>query len=163
MVTTVADNMKKYAKREIADAKVARNLCHGVGCPTIENFKHIIKQKIIKNNPVTTRDVDIAADIWGTDVGYIKGNNTRSKPKRVKTDKIEVPPEIKDKCQDLTYCFDLMFVNGVPFHTGIDTRIRARHCDPIENQTAEELYKSLDTVFRRYNRAGHRICNTLYV
>ena len=26
MVTTVADNMKKYTKREIADAKVARNL-----------------------------------------------------------------------------------------------------------------------------------------
>ena len=130
---------QKWPENSTMESGALRKLYHGVGCPTIENFKHVIRQKIIKNNPVTTKDVDIAADIWGTDIGYIKANNTRAKPKRVKSDKIEVPSEIKARCQDLTYCFDLMFVCGIPFHTGIDTTIRARHCDHVENQTAKEL------------------------
>ena len=49
MVTTVTENKIGYTKRQIADAEKARKLYHNLGCPTIQNFKHILRQNIIQN------------------------------------------------------------------------------------------------------------------
>jgi len=48
---------------------------------------------------------------------------------------------------------DLMYVNGMPMLTGIDRSIRFRHLVPLDNRTAEELYRGLDKVTRQYNAA----------
>ena len=42
MVSTVNENKLGYTKRQFEDAKRARRLYHIVGCPTVENFKHIL-------------------------------------------------------------------------------------------------------------------------
>ena len=78
-----------------------------VGCPTVENLKHILRQKIIKNCPVTIQDVNIAEKIFGPDVGTLKGKTTRRNiNKVVKDDLVEIPPEILTQHDDLTLCFD---------------------------------------------------------
>jgi hypothetical protein len=101
-------------------------LYHILGCPTVENFKAILRQNIIKNCPVTIEDVAIAEKIFGPDIGSLKGKSTRSKPTPVKTDLIEIPPELKQQHRDLTFCMDVMFINGMPMLTGIDRSIRFR-------------------------------------
>jgi len=45
----------------------------------------------------------------------------------------------------------------MPMLTTVDSRIKYRALVPLKNRTAESLYKSLDNVLRRYNRA------TIYV
>jgi hypothetical protein len=67
-------------------------LYHILGCPTVENFKAILRQNIIKNCPVTIEDVVTAEKIFGPDIGSFKGKSTRSKPIPVKRDLIEIPP-----------------------------------------------------------------------
>ena len=47
---------------------------------------------------------------------------------------------------------DLMFVNGLPMLTSIDTSIKFRSLVPLKSQTAKELYKALDVVLRKYNK-----------
>jgi hypothetical protein len=42
LIATVSENRKGYTQRQFENAKKARNLYHAVGCPTVENFKHII-------------------------------------------------------------------------------------------------------------------------
>ena len=73
IVSTVEENQKGYTKGQCERAKAARSLYHTLGCPTIENLKHILRQRIITNCPVTIEDVNIAADIYGPDVGTLKG------------------------------------------------------------------------------------------
>ena len=53
LVTTVEENCKGYSQRQFLRAKEARKLYHILGCPTVENMKHIIRQNIIKNCPVS--------------------------------------------------------------------------------------------------------------
>ena len=77
LVTTVKENMMGYTQRQFENAKQARRLYHIVGCPTVENFKHILRQNIIKNCPVTAEDVNIAEKIFGGDIGTLKGKSTR--------------------------------------------------------------------------------------
>ncbi len=157
LISTVEENRKGYTQRQFEDAKRARRLYHIVGCPTIENFKHILRQNIIKNCPVSAVDVDLAEKIFGPDIGTLKGKTTRKPPPRVKDDVVEVPRELKEKHKDLTYCMDILYVNGMPMLTGIDRSIRYRSLVPLENRTADELYLGLDKVLRRYNDAEHRI------
>jgi len=124
LVSSVEENKMGFTKRQFEDAKQARRLYHIVGCPTVENFKHILRQNIIKNCPVTVEDVNIAEKIFGPDIGALKGKTVRKAPIRVKEDLVEIPPEIYDKHKDIVYCMDIMYVNGMPMLTGIDRSIR---------------------------------------
>jgi hypothetical protein len=120
MVSTVKENLMGYTKRQIEDAKRARRLYHIVGCPTVENFKHILRQNIIKNCPVTIDDVNIAEKSYGPDIGALKAKTTRMAPPRVKEDLVDIPPELLEKHANLVYCMDIMYVNGMPMLMGID-------------------------------------------
>jgi hypothetical protein len=48
----------------------------------------------IKNNPVTTEDVDIEEKIFGPDVTTLKGKMTRRAPVPIIEDRIEIPREL---------------------------------------------------------------------
>ena len=72
-------------------------------------------------------------------------------------DLVEIPKELLEKHQDLTYSVDIMFVNGMPMMTGIDRAIRFRSLVPLKARTAPELYRGLDVILRDYNGAGFRI------
>jgi len=157
LISTVEENKKGFTQRQLQDAKKARALYHVLGCPSTENFKNILRQKIIRNCPITIEDVNNAEKIYGPDVGMLKGKTTRPKPPLVKTDVVEIPPEILEQHGDLTFCTDLMFINGIPFLTGIDKSVRNRECHTLENRTSKELYRAIDNVFRRYNNAGFNI------
>ena len=126
-----------------------------MGCPTVENFKNNLQQNIIKNCPVTVEDVTNAEKIFGKDIGSLKGKTTRKTPKVVKSDEVEIPPEIKSQVKFVTICMDLMFVNGMPMFTSIDTTKRYRTLVALDNRSSTELYKALDKTFRLYNNAGY--------
>jgi hypothetical protein len=155
MVTTVKENKMGFTQKQYENAKKARRLYHIVGCPTVENFKHILRQNIIKNCPVTPEDVNIAEKIFGGDIGTLKGKSTRRRPTPVKDDLVEIPPELLEQHQDLTFCMDIMYVNGMPMLTGIDRSIRFRGLVPLASRVASELYRALDVILRAYNQRGY--------
>ena len=153
MVTTVKENRMGYTERQFKDAKRARQLYHNIGCPTVENFKQLLRQNIIEDCPVTIDDVNIAEKIFGPDVGAMKGKTTRRKPTRVKQDWVEIPPELLQQ-RNLTLCFDIMYVNGMPMLTAIDREIRFRSLVPLNGRTADDIYEALDKILRHYNAGG---------
>ena len=156
MVDTVAENRKGYTARQYDDAVRARRLFHTLSCPTVVALKNLINSRLMRNCPVTTKDVDIAEKIFGKDVGTLKGKTTRPKPPIVKTDILEIPQEIL--AQDvLELCIDVMFVNGSPFLTGIDNTIKNRSAIKLNGQTDEALLEGLDAILRHYNQGGFEI------
>ena len=59
----------------------------------MSDLKAIIRMNLIKNNEVSTEDVNLAEKAFGPDVNAIKGKITRSKPTPVMNSKIEIPKE----------------------------------------------------------------------
>jgi hypothetical protein len=57
--------------------------------------------------------VNIAEKIFGSDIGTLKGKSTRQRPMPLGEDLVEIPPELLDQHQDLMYCMDIMYVNGM--------------------------------------------------
>ena len=76
-MSSVSENRKGYTERQFNEAKRARKLYHIVGCPTVVNFKYILRQNIIQNCPVRVEDANIAEKIFVPDMGTLKGKTTR--------------------------------------------------------------------------------------
>ena len=96
----------------------------------VQNFKHLLRQNIIQNCPVTAEDVDNAEKIFRPDIGAMKGKTTRKKPTPVKKDEVAIPKELLDKNKELTLCMDVLFINSMPMLTSIDRSIRFRSMVP---------------------------------
>jgi hypothetical protein len=157
LVDSVAENKIGYTKREFEGAKQARKLYHTLGCPTVENFKHILRQNIIKNCPVTIGDVSTAERIFGPDIGTLRGKSTRKVPVPEKTDKIEIPNELKEMHKVLTLCIDIMFINGMPMLTSIDRSIRFRALIALDNRSGTAIFEGLDSIYRIYKKSRFTI------
>ena len=128
-----------------------------IGPATTKIFKWILKSNQIRNCPVTTKDVEIAEDIWGPDLSYLKGKTTRSTPKPVVYDNIDVPKEIYEKHKDIELCMDTIYINGSAFLTTIGYPIYYRECRYVKDTSHTEYFKIIDKSVRQYNAAGFRI------
>jgi hypothetical protein len=82
LIDTVAENRNNYTVCQYERAKVARNLYHKVGAPSVDNFKRLLRLNQIKNCPVLPEDVDIASKIFGPDMSTIKGKSKRHSQSR---------------------------------------------------------------------------------
>ena len=76
-VNTVEENLKFLTPRQFERAKKARKLFEAMDTPTIQDLKAMIRMNLIRNNEVTTEDVNLAKKAFGPDVGAIKGKTTR--------------------------------------------------------------------------------------
>jgi len=156
-MSSAKENMMGHTPHQLKDAKAARKLHRAIGSPSLENMKMILKQNLIENCTVTTKDVETAERVFRPDVGILKGKTVRKKSPIVKNDLVEMPPEILERHQDIVLEIDLMFVNGMPMLMSVDTTIKFRSLVPLKDQTAEELCKALDVVLRKHNKNKFRV------
>jgi hypothetical protein len=77
LIQTLEENLKYLSPRQRARAHKARALYDAMGTPTVEDLKAMIQMNLIRNNKVTTKDVNLAVKAFGPDVGNIKGKATR--------------------------------------------------------------------------------------
>jgi hypothetical protein len=59
-------------------------------------LKMILQLNMIKDCTVVQQDVDLAEKIFGKDIAVLKGKTTRSAPKEVIHDTVEIPKALKE-------------------------------------------------------------------
>jgi hypothetical protein len=65
MVETIEENKKMFTPRQVKRAKTAHALYYAIGTPSLKDFKMIVQSNVIRNNPVTVEDIDLAEQIYG--------------------------------------------------------------------------------------------------
>jgi hypothetical protein len=115
LLNSVEENKLKYSDRQYKRAVAARELYAKIGCPSLKDYKMLVESGLINNCPVTTKDVQVAEDIFGADIHALKGKTTRTKPTRVETDYVEVPHEILKLHKDVTLCGDIFLYKVIHF------------------------------------------------
>ncbi|KAL7577185.1 hypothetical protein ACA910_003520 [Epithemia clementina (nom. ined.)] len=157
MVETIEENKRMFTPRQVKRAKTAQALYYAIGTPSLKDFKMIVQSNVIRNSPVTVEDIDLAEQIFGPDIGSLKGKSTRQRPTPIVNDYIEIPSELILQHEDVQLCIDTMFINGLPFLTTISRQIMYRTACYLQQQSMDHYWSALKDVFRIYNAAGFRI------
>ena len=163
LVNTVSDNKTRYTNAEVSRAEVARALQRKIGRPTTRDFIHIVNHNLLPNCPVTQRDIMAAEDIFGPDLGSLKGKTVRRRPHSVTTDITysPLPPTVHERYQAVTLCADVMHVNGIPFFVSISRHLKFGTVEALPNQHMTTIVKCVRNIARVYHRGGFRLRHSL--
>ena len=159
VIETVEDNKTRYTNAEYDRAKLAREIQIKIGRPSTRDFIKYVTNNLLPNCPVTKRDIVAAEDIFGPDVGSLKGKTVRRPPLKVNTDQTytPLPPSVFERYQVVTLCADVMHVNGIAFFVSRSRNIRFGTVEAIANKNAATLLKSIMQVKSVYQGAGFHV------
>jgi hypothetical protein len=104
---TVESNMSLFTKRQIHGTNLARNLQAGLAFPSNADTKWAIQSNLIKDCPVTVKDMGTVIKVWGPSIAMLKGKTVRTTPPVVRQDVIEIPKEIRELHKDVTLAIDI--------------------------------------------------------
>jgi hypothetical protein len=91
---TVESKMASFTKRQIHGANLVRNLQAGLLFPYNADMKWAIQLNLIKDCPVTVKDMGMAIKVWGPNIAMLKRKTVRTIPPVVRQDVIEIPKQI---------------------------------------------------------------------
>jgi hypothetical protein len=117
----------------------------------------ISDQNLMKNNPVQCVDIKDAENIYGTNVGSLKGKTVTRKGFTVAGQITGVPPAIKPKYQNVTLCNDIMFVNKIPILLTISRGLHFGTVENLNNRQVTTVRNGLRKVLAQYKRRGFRV------
>jgi hypothetical protein len=140
---TVESNMSLFTKRQIHGANLVRNLQAGLAFPSNADMKWAIQSNLIKECPVTVKDMGTAIKVWGPSVAMLKGKTVRTTPPVVRQDVIEILKEIWELHKDVTLTIDIFFVNKIPFFTTYSLIICFLLVTHLSNKKALTIFKAL--------------------
>ena len=146
LVTTVTDNESKYSKREVAQAREARQLQKRMANPPDAKLIKALNTGTIQNTTVTPTDVARATDIYGPSIEALKGRTT-TRPA------LPFPPEgpLRATSEQRMYA-DIFFANALAFEVTITHPIGHTICSYIERTDTITLRRTLRTHLGTYGQ-----------
>ena len=149
LFTTVAEQEAKYHPRDVAAAKLARNIQNIIGHPSSKNLARYVDSNLLPNCPISGSDVRAGDLIYGKSLGSLKGKTTRSSSTSVPTTEA-IPPSIPSRYKNVTIAGDVMTVNGIHFMVTISTKLRFGTSERIHALDAKTLLTAINRVFKLY-------------
>lgn len=119
LIDTVEEKKLQFTQREVQQARLAADLYEILGRPSYKDFYRMVAKNYIKDCPVNARDISRAIEIWGRDLGTIKGKTTRETAKHVP--EVETVGIFEDK--SVIICADLCKILGLEFLVTISRRL----------------------------------------
>jgi len=154
---TVESNMSLFTKRQIHGANLVRNLQAGLAFPSNADMKWAIQSNLIKDCPVTVKDMGTAIKVWGPSIAMLKGKMVRTTPPVVRQDVIKNLKEIWELHKDVTLAIDIFFVNKIPFFITYSLVICFLSVTHLSNRKALTIFDALKSMCSYYLQQGFQI------
>jgi hypothetical protein len=156
-VNTVDNNKSKFSQRDYLRAVEARKLLAKIGRPSQETFLRILDNNLLPNCPVTRRDAINAQNIFGPDVGSLKGKTVRHDGTPIQPILNDLPAEMMATYGDVTLTGDIFFVNKNMFFVTRSRHIQFSTVEYIPNRKPDTILKCFASVQKIYTQRGFTI------
>ncbi len=80
-----------------------------IGRPSVRHFIDIAERHLLPNCPINRADITAAEDIYGTNLGSLKGKTLSRNNRHVSTEVNVMPHDIMDTYHDVNIAIDIMF------------------------------------------------------
>ena len=151
-VVTVSKNKNKYAIRQIKQAELAREYQRELGYTSSGQLIRIIGQGSLGKCDIVAQDVLRAIDIFGPDLGSLKGRTTSHKAQL--HEEISIIASIKEQ---QTMYIDLIFVNGLPYLLAVVNPLEYVMVHKLAKKDQHTLWTSLSSQLALINKYGFKI------
>ena len=160
-INTAKDNRKNFTNNDYLRAVRARELHVMVGCPSDKDLIRILKTSSLPNCPVTPCDVLIANELFGPDIGSLKGKTTRRAPPIVDSPISVDLTTILKHYGEVTLCVDLMYVNKVPLLVTLSRNIKFGTMEAVADRKEATILNCIKGVVTLYRKAGFKVTTAL--
>ena len=160
-ITTVTENKQKYSQNDVKRADGVRALQKVIGHPTAKQLSYLLDHHLIPNSPFTSHDVQRAEQIYGPDLGNLKGKTTRRDPPSVDQIMQQCPNTIIEQYGNIMLSADVMHVNGIPFFVTRSRHIHFGTVDVLPSLQATDIGAALRRVVNIYARGGFQVTMAL--
>ncbi len=108
--------MAEYLRRNVEKAQLARCVQNILMFPSVHTFTHIANKNQLPNFPIQQSDIIAAEQIFGPNLGALKGKTTKQRSTPVSGQIDNIPPSIKECFRSgVILAIDIMFANEIPF------------------------------------------------
>eukprot|EP00957_Ditylum_brightwellii_P001410 110690-Ditylum_brightwellii.AAC.1 len=97
LVNTVANNKTKYSPHDYSCTITAKKFHQTISRPSLKSHLDIVDNNCLLNCPVTREDIIAAENIFGLEVGFLKGKTVCHDGVPVRTLITMIPPSILEK------------------------------------------------------------------
>jgi hypothetical protein len=149
----VSDKMKKYSIRQVKQAELAREYQRKLGYASPGQLIKMIGQGQLTQSGITAQDVIRSIDIWGPDLGSLKGKTTSHKAQLEE----ELPILKTKQFESQTMYLDLMFVNGLPFLIAVVNPLEYVMVNKLSKRDNWTLWGSLESDINHITKYGFKI------
>jgi len=146
LVTTVDSNKNKYSVRQYSSARKAHLLQSTIGRPSTEDFIRYVEGNMIPNCNITRDNIIQAEDIFGPNLGSLKGKMTRRPTQHVNTSWTSVPQKAIQQYGEVTLAIDVIAINKIPFLITTSRNIHFGTAKLKCNKTKKTLMMSIQPV-----------------
>ena len=157
LATTVADNKKYFTKREISGAEGAQRLQQELGWPSVDQFRQIVANNLIRNSTVTIDDIDRAQHIFGTPTPLLQGKMIRSPNAKERVPRVSIPPAILTYHRNVILHVDFFFVNKLPFLHTKSEGINFLTVQTGNSRSKKAIVGGLTEVIKIYHTRGFKV------
>ena len=147
LIETVEEKKSNYTKRDRQRAALSRRIQNIIQRPGVREFTNIVKTK---DWPINVRDIQIAEDIYGTNLGSLKGKTVARPGHKVIPAVTKIPAYIIKHYADVTLSMDILFVNSIPFLITISRGIKFGTVEVLPNRQLPTIVRSVRRVINLY-------------
>ena len=123
----------------------------------MRSYLKIIENNLLPNCPITQRDIIAAENIFGPDVGALKGKTVRRGAERVEAITVDIPAGIMSHYRDVVLGGDIMFINKIPFFMTVSRHIKFGTAEMLQNQQSKTMLAAIKQVKGIYMKRGFRL------
>jgi hypothetical protein len=116
-----------------------------------------VGNNLIKDCPVTVKDMGTAIKVWGPSIAMLKGKTVRTTPPVIRQNVIKIPKEIWKLHKDVTLAIDIFFVNKIPFFITYSLVICFLLVTHLSNRKALTIFDALKSMCSFYLQRGFQI------
>ena len=152
-VATVSDRKKKYTIRQIQQAELAREYQRKLGYTSPGQLIKMISHGKLENGTIVAQDVLRAIDIFGPDLGSLKGKTPSHKAEL--EEEIPVIASVQPEIQ--TMYVDLMYVSGLPYLLSVVNPLEYVMVHKLAKKNQNSLWSALYSHITHITKYGFKI------